>query len=56
MQYGDWRDYKHRDYESVDEKSLSQVMSRKMTIKTIQAVKGYIKWKIRYLFNPLFTA
>ena len=29
-----------RDYESVDEKSLSQAMSRKTTKKRIQEVKG----------------
>ena len=32
--------YERRDYESVDEKSLSSAMSRKSTKKRIQAVKG----------------
>ena len=32
--------YERRDYESVDEKSLSKVMSRKTTKKRIQALKG----------------
>ena len=32
--------YERRAYESVDEKSLSYVMSRKTTKKTIQAFKG----------------
>ena len=32
--------YERRDYESVDEKSLSLVMSRKTTKKRIQEVKG----------------
>ena len=32
--------YERRDYESVDEKSLSQAMSRKTTKKRIKAVKG----------------
>ena len=32
--------YERRDYESVDEKSLSWVMSRKTTKKRIQEVKG----------------
>ena len=32
--------YERRDYESVDEKSLSQAMSRKTTKKRIQEVKG----------------
>ena len=32
--------YERRDYESVDEKSLSWAMSRKTTKKRIQAVKG----------------
>ena len=32
--------YERRDYESVDEKSLSKAMSRKTTKKRIQALKG----------------
>ena len=32
--------YERRDYESVDEKSLSLSLSRKTTKKEIQAVKG----------------
>ena len=32
--------YERRDYESVDEKSLSWAMSRKTKEKRIQAVKG----------------
>ena len=32
--------YERRDYESVEEKSLSQAMSRKTTNKRIQALKG----------------
>ena len=32
--------YERRDYESVDEKSLSKAMSRKTTKKIIQALKG----------------
>ena len=32
--------YERRDYESVDEKSLSYAMSRKTTKNRIQAVKG----------------
>ena len=32
--------YERRDYESVDEKSLSKAMSRKNTKKRIQALKG----------------
>ena len=32
--------YEHRDYESVEEKSLSQAMSRKTAKKRIQALKG----------------
>ena len=32
--------YERRAYESVDEKSLSQVMSRKTTKKRIHAFKG----------------
>ena len=32
--------YERRDYESVDEKSLSKDMSRKTTKKRIQALKG----------------
>ena len=32
--------YERRDYESVDEKSLSQVITRKTTKERIQAVKG----------------
>ena len=32
--------YERRDYESVDEKSLSLAMSRKTTKKRIQEVKG----------------
>ena len=32
--------YERRDYESVDEKSLSWSMSRKTMKKRIQAVKG----------------
>ena len=32
--------HERRDYESVDENSLSKVMSRKTTKKRIQAVKG----------------
>ena len=35
--------YERRDYESVDEKSLSQAMSRKTTKKRIQEVKGLRK-------------
>ena len=32
--------YERRDYESVDEKSLSKAMSRKTTKKRIHALKG----------------
>ena len=32
--------YERRDYESVDEKSLSLIMSRKSTQRRIRAVKG----------------
>ena len=32
--------YERRDYESVDEKSLSEDMSQKTTKKRIQALKG----------------
>ena len=32
--------YERRDYDSVDEKSLSKAMSRKTTKKRIQALKG----------------
>ena len=32
--------YERRDYESVEEKSLSQAMSRKTMNKRIQALKG----------------
>ena len=32
--------YERRDYESVDEKSLSKAMSRKTMKKRIQALKG----------------
>ena len=32
--------YERRDYESVDEKSLSEAMSRKTTKRRIQALKG----------------
>ena len=32
--------YERRAYESVDEKSLSKVMSRKMTIKRTWSIKG----------------
>ena len=32
--------YERRDYESVDEKSLSKAMSRKTTKKKIQALMG----------------
>ena len=32
--------YERRDYESVDEKSLTKAMSRKTTKKRIQALKG----------------
>ena len=34
------KSYERRDYESVDEKSLSKAMSRKTTKKRIQALKG----------------
>ena len=34
------KSYERRDYESVDEKSLSKAMSRKTTKKRIQEVKG----------------
>ena len=34
------KSYKHRAYESVDEKSLSQVMSQKTTKKRIWSIKG----------------
>ena len=32
--------YERRDYESVDENSLSEAMSRKTTKRRIQALKG----------------
>ena len=45
--------YERRDYESVEEKSLSQAVSRKTMKKRIQALKGSRKWKFTNFFNPL---
>ena len=45
--------YERRDYESVDENSLSEAMSRKTTKRRIQALKGERKWKFTNLYNPL---
>ena len=45
--------YERRDYESVEEKSLSQAMSRKTMKKRIQALKGLRKWKFTNFLNPL---